>query len=1023
MRSVARLVLAASIAGLARDASASTIIFRTDAELIAQSERVVHARVVAQRTTWGPPPGRRIYTVTTLQVIEDFTGRDGDTIDVWELGGVIGSEVLHVGGRVELRVGQEVLVCLERGPRGLRSVAMGFSTFDVIRTSAGAALKRNVRDTFVVGGTPPLRERSLAEFRQLAAEVIGRPSRQTAAPVGETVIGQPFTKIAGEPGWRWRDADMGVPVNFYKNTNAPPPLHSGDGVPEIQTALAAWTNPGSASIIVQYAGTTLESDVDGGWTTIPARSALITFEDPEDEIAGAVLALGGGSASIGTGGSVGGVTYDGMDSGFVIFENAALMPMSFRESPDFTRVLTHEIGHAIGFGHTQTDGTVPNATANIMYPSCCFADSPAPGSLGADDLAGLNTVYPMPARSGPTMTLDKTSLRFAGVPSGSTFTWKTATQIVRLNQSGSGTVTWTATPTRPWVQVSPSSGTGSANLSVSVTGTGGLPGTGTADAAISFAFTGAANSPGPLAVRISLLTDGSVSPPIGTIETPADNATGVTGAIPVTGWALDDIEVTGVSICRGAVPGENASGDARCAGAPNQVFLGTGLFIDGARPDVRAAFPTYPLNDRAGWGFMVLTNMLPGQGNGTFELVAYAADREGQTVLLGRHTIACDNAHATKPFGTIDTPVQGGTASGASYVNFGWALTPQPKTIPRDGSTISILIDGVSIGRPTYDNFRQDIADAFPGLNNSNGAIGFRVIDTRTLTNGLHTIAWTVTDDHGTTEGIGSRYFTVSNTGSSGSMTTAGVATASSAAAVTALPIDRSPILARRGWDSTTAWRSFGSGTSDRVVIRGEEVDRLDLWLGDEWGQRYAGYHRVAGELTPLPIGSHLHATSGRFTWAPGAGFVGAYDLVFVRYSGQQPVVRREVRVILAAKGSGHVGTQVEIDLPRANQQVQQPFVLAGWAADLDAVTGTGIDTLHVWAYPLAGGPPVFLGTPNLGGIRPDVAAVHGDRLRESGFALMIQSLPPGAYTLAVFAWSNVTGRFAPPKSVRLIVR
>ena len=31
----------------------------------------------------------------------------------------------------------------------------------------------------------------------------------------------------------------------------------------------------------------------------------------------------------------------------------------------------------------------------------------------------------------------------------------------------------------------------------------------------------------------------------------------------------------------------------------------------------------------------------------------------------------------------------------------------------------------------------------------------------------------------------------------------------------------------------------------------------------------------------PLPIGAHLDADTGRFTWNPGAGFVGTYDFVF----------------------------------------------------------------------------------------------------------------------------------------------
>jgi hypothetical protein len=138
---------------------------------------------------------------------------------------------------------------------------------------------------------------------------------------------------------------------------------------------------------------------------------------------------------------------------------------------------------------------------------------------------------------------------------------------------------------------------------------------------------------------------------------------------------------------------------------------------------------------------------------------------------------------------------------------------------------------------------------------------------------------------------------------------------------------------------------------------------------------------------------------------------------------GEDAVARHELRVILAPKGSGHLATQIAIDAPRPQQQVDQPFLVTGWAADLDAPVGTGIDTLHAWAIPSTGGPPIFLGTPALGGIRPDVAAVHGDRYHAAGFALTVQGLPRGTYDLSVFPWSNVTGSFAPPKTIQITVR
>ena len=112
-------------------AGASTVIFRTDAELVALSERVVHARVLRQRSARPDGPTGSIYTVTTLRVLEDFTGRAGREIEVWELGGIWGDEIMWIGGAVTYEVGSEVMVCLERGRLGLRSVAMGFSKFDV----------------------------------------------------------------------------------------------------------------------------------------------------------------------------------------------------------------------------------------------------------------------------------------------------------------------------------------------------------------------------------------------------------------------------------------------------------------------------------------------------------------------------------------------------------------------------------------------------------------------------------------------------------------------------------------------------------------------------------------------------------------------------------------------------------------------------------------------------------------------------------------------------------------------------
>ena len=216
-------------------------------------------------------------------------------------------------------------------------------------------------------------------------------------------------------------------------------------------------------------------------------------------------------------------------------------------------------------------------------------------------------------------------------------------------------------------------------------------------------------------------------PPFGALDLPLDGAQ-VSGAIAVGGWALDDLEVARVQIYR----------DAQGTEPAGVVFLGTAVFVPGARPDVQQAYPTTPLNHRAGFGFMILTNMLPNQGTGGFRIHAVARGCRGTPRRCwDRGRSSASTRTATQPFGTIDTPAQGETIAGSNYLNWGWALTPQPAMIPTDGSTIQVIVDGAPVGNPTYNLFRPDVSGAFPGLANTAGPVGYRAIDTTALAEGL----------------------------------------------------------------------------------------------------------------------------------------------------------------------------------------------------------------------------------------------------------------------------------------------
>ena len=173
-------------------------------------------------------------------------------------------------------------------------------------------------------------------------------------------------------------------------------------------------------------------------------------------------------------------------------------------------------------------------------------------------------------------------------------------------------------------------------------------------------------------------------------------------------------------------------------------------------------------------------------------------------------------------------------------------------------------------------------------------------------------------------------------------------------------------------------------------------MNRVELLIG-RTARR--GYLRTSEGLAPLPIGSQLDTTTGVFTWAPGVGFVGAYDLVFVLGTARTSRGAAGGADRPRTEGQRRGGPAGRDRTPRSQQDVAQPFVLGGWAADLNATQGTGIATVHAWAYPLAGGPPVFLGAAGYGGARPDVAAVHGEQFRDSGFGLLVQGAARTATT------------------------
>ena len=501
----------------------------------------------------------------------------------------------------------------------------------------------------------------------------------------------------------------------------------------------------------------------------------------------------------------------------------------------------------------------------------------------------------------PEVSVNRARLNF-GVANSTTIT---PSQTVRVNVT-SGSPCWTVTNPMPSVfMVSPSTGNGNGSFTVSASSAAYPQGfnqssTLTVGPCSSGALTNTAT------VAVALRSYGSTAVPIGVLDTPANGAQ-VNGSIAVTGWAIDDVGISSVAIWRDPVAGE----------AAGQKFLGQATRVDDARGDISAAFPDSPFQYRGGWGYLLLTNFLPNQGDGNYRLHAYAVDPEGHQVLLGSANITAANSTSFKPFGAIDTPGQGETVSGMVN-NFGWVLVRgSAKAYPPFGS-VSVVVDGVVLGSPGLWVERPDIVAVFPesiysGVKN---AVGLFTFDSTAYANGVHTISWVVTANNGLAEGIGSRYFTIQNASAALTIASADPFVIESPAArhsgplmgrsvaTAALIDDRAPVRISTGYSRT------GLGFSSDLIglsrfVSARAGDRVSIHVDGATD----AYHVVDGRLSALPVGATFNVKRGRLDWQPGPGFAGLHDLVLVRNGRLVPVRVSVGSPSKLASRSGRVGS------------------------------------------------------------------------------------------------------------------
>lgn len=113
------------------------------------------------------------------------------------------------------------------------------------------------------------------------------------------------------------------------------------------------------------------------------------------------------------------------------------------------------------------------------------------------------------------------------------------------------------------------------------------------------------------------------------------------------------------------------------------------------------------------------------------------------------------------------------------------------------------------------------------------------------------------------------------------------------------------------------------------------------------------------------------------------------------------------------------------LEAPARGAALDQPFTIRGWAVDTASPAGSGVDAVHVYAYPEPGSDAsaIFLGAAQYGGERPDVGQAFGRQFSHSEFRLNVSTLRPGRYRLVVFPHAVLSGDFPSTLSTTITVR
>ena len=213
---------------------------------------------------------------------------------------------------------------------------------------------------------------------------------------------------------------------------------------------------------------------------------------------------------------------------------------------------------------------------------------------------------------------------------------------------------------------------------------------------------------------------------------------------------------------------------------------------------------------------------------------------------------------------------------------------------------------------------------------------------------------------------------------------------------------------------------SISGWAADLGASSGSGVDSVVAYADPGTaGQVFLGVARM-GIARPDVAGA-FGAQFGTSGFSITVGSLGAGTHTLAVYAHSTVSNANFVKTVTYTVNAG--GPMMALDEPANGSVCQQPCPLSGWAIDSSAASGTGIDAVHVYAFPAAGGAGRLVGVAQYGTSRPDVGAALGARFTNSGYRMMVRGLAPGTYALYAYGHSVVTNSFSVAKGTTVTAR